>query len=117
LDRYKYLKKALFEFISSISWGLSDGTKSEKVVLFGFSIGTKGKKFNFHSSNILNPKSTNFSLLVPALKNPRKKFKKVFLGICTGPNTLFLELKNVSKMFWQHLVPGTPFKKKIKKLR
>jgi hypothetical protein len=41
LDRYKYPKKTFFEFFSSISWGLCTGTKGEKVVLFGFSTGTK----------------------------------------------------------------------------
>jgi hypothetical protein len=41
LDRYKYPKKTFFDFFSSISWGLCTGTKGEKVVIFGFSTGTK----------------------------------------------------------------------------
>ncbi len=69
LDWDKYLKKTVFEFFSSISWGLCTGTKCEKVVLMGFSTGTRSEKFNFYSSNIqnsllapvLNPKSTTFS--------------------------------------------------------
>jgi hypothetical protein len=51
LDWYKYPKRTFIEFFSSISWGLCTGTKCEKVVLFGFSTGTKGEKFNFYSSN------------------------------------------------------------------
>jgi hypothetical protein len=39
-------KKTIFELFSSISCGLCTGTKCEKVVLFGFSIGTKGEKLN-----------------------------------------------------------------------
>jgi hypothetical protein len=36
-------KKTFFEFFSSISRGLSTGTKGEKEVLFGFSTGTKSE--------------------------------------------------------------------------
>jgi hypothetical protein len=39
----KYPKKKFFEFFSSISWGLCTGTKGEKVVINGFSTGTKDK--------------------------------------------------------------------------
>jgi hypothetical protein len=57
------------------------------VVLFGLSTGTKDEfrifeEYKFNSSPlvpVLNPKSTTFS--------------NFFLGICTGPNTLFLDLK------------------------
>jgi hypothetical protein len=50
MDQYKYPKKTFFEFFSSISWGLCTGIKGEKVVLFGFSTGTKTEKLNFYSS-------------------------------------------------------------------
>jgi hypothetical protein len=61
--------------------------------------GTKGNKSNFYSSNILNSplvpelylKSTTFftSIPVQSLQEIEEKYsKKVFLGICTGPNTL-----------------------------
>jgi hypothetical protein len=74
------------------------------VVIFGFSTGTKSAKLNFYSSNILNsllvpvlnPKSTTLSPLVPVQSRQEieeKNSKKVFLGICTGPNTSFLDLK------------------------
>jgi hypothetical protein len=43
LNRYKYLKKTFFEYFTSISWGLCIGTKGEKLLLFGFNTGTKGK--------------------------------------------------------------------------
>jgi hypothetical protein len=67
-------------------------TKCEKVVLFGFSIGTKGEKLNIISINIqnsplvpvLNPKSTTFSYFVD-LKSKKKIQKNFFLGICTSP--------------------------------
>jgi hypothetical protein len=35
------------EFFSLISWGLCTGTKSEKVVIFGFNTGTKTEKLKF----------------------------------------------------------------------
>jgi hypothetical protein len=45
---------------------------------------------------VLNPKSTTFSHLVPGQRPQEieeKKLKKnVFLGICPGTNTLFLDL-------------------------
>ena len=47
-----------------------------------------------------NPKSTTFSPLVPVQRPQEideKKSKKVFLGICTGPNTLFFEPKKCLK--------------------
>jgi hypothetical protein len=37
------------------------------------------------------------------------------LGIYPGQNTLYLDLKNFSKFFWLHLVPGTT--SKIKNLK
>jgi hypothetical protein len=44
-------------------------------------------------------------------KIPRNRIKEIqkmlFLGICTGPNTLYLDLKNLKV----NLVPGTTFKK------
>jgi hypothetical protein len=62
LDWYKYPKKSFFELFSSISWGLS--------------IGTKGGKSNFYSSNILNLP------LIPVMQKPgdAKKLKKVLFG-------------------------------------
>jgi hypothetical protein len=87
------------------------------VVHFGFSTGSKSEKLNFYSSNILNsllvpvlnPKCTTFSHLVPVQRPQEiedlKNSKNVFLGICTGPNTLFLELKNFGAAFgsWPYL--------------
>jgi hypothetical protein len=80
---------------------------AEKVVLYGFITGTKSEKLNFYSSNILNsllvpilnPKITTFSAFGTKYKDFKKskkiKFKKkLFSGICTGPNTLFLAPKN-----------------------
>jgi hypothetical protein len=43
LDRDKYPKMSLFDFFSLISWGLSTGTKGEKLEFFGFSI--NGSKY------------------------------------------------------------------------
>jgi hypothetical protein len=40
-----------------------------------------------------------------------------FLGICTGQNTFYLDLKNFSKSFWLHFVPGTTSKKIILKTK
>jgi hypothetical protein len=59
--------KNYFEIFSSISWGLCTGTIGEKVGLFGFSTGTE---------------------------SPRNRREKFFLGICTGSNTLLLDLNN-----------------------
>jgi hypothetical protein len=39
MDPYKYTKKTLLNFFSSIYLELSTGTKGKKVVLFGFSTG------------------------------------------------------------------------------
>jgi hypothetical protein len=47
-------KKTFLEFLPSISRGLCTGPKGEKVVLFGFSAGTKSEKLKFYSSNIVN---------------------------------------------------------------
>jgi hypothetical protein len=79
------------------------------VALFGFSTGIKTEKFNSHSSNILN------SFLVP-VQSPQeieeKNSKNFFcLSICTGTNTLFLDLKIFGKILELHLVSGTTFKK------
>jgi hypothetical protein len=80
------------------------------VALFGFSTGTKSEKLNFYSSNILNlplvpvlnPKSTTFLPLVQ-VQSPKKSKKIVqknfFLGIGTGPNTLFFDLNKFLKNF------------------
>jgi hypothetical protein len=39
--------------------------------------------------------------------------KKGFMGIFTGPNTLFLDLKKFKNFFWLHLLPGTTTKKRF----
>jgi hypothetical protein len=67
---WTYPKKTFFEFFSSVFWGLSTGTKCEKL--------------NFYSSNILN--SPLVSVKSPQ-KIEEKNSKKFFLGICTGLNT------------------------------
>jgi hypothetical protein len=75
LDRYKYQKK---------------------VILFGFSTGTKGE-FRFFSPLVTKSEKYHFFTLGPGTKSPRnrrKKFKKkFFLVISIGPKTLFLGLK------------------------
>ena len=73
-----------------------------KVVLFGLITGSRGEKLNFYTTNIspllpvINPKSTTFLHLVP-VQRPRKIKEKIpkksFLDICTGPKTLYLNLK------------------------
>jgi hypothetical protein len=62
-------------------------------------------------------KNGYFSYLVPVQspqeieeKNAKEYF---FLGIWTGPNTPIFG----PKQFWLHLVSGTTFKKKIRKLK
>jgi hypothetical protein len=62
-----------FEFFSSISWGLSTSAKDE------FRIFDEYKSLIFQISD-----------LSAVTKSPRNK---VFWGICTGPNALFLNLK------------------------
>jgi hypothetical protein len=84
-----------FELFSSISWGLCNGTKGEKVLLFGFSTGSKSEKLNFYSSNIinsplvpvLNPKSTTFSHLVPVQSSQEieEKNSLVYFGYLYRP--------------------------------
>jgi hypothetical protein len=58
-----------------------------------------------------NPKSTTFSPLVLVLSpqeiGAENSRKKAFFGFCTGPNTLFMDLKKISKIFgciWYLLV-------------
>jgi hypothetical protein len=56
---------------------------------------------------VLNSKSNTFSQLVPVQRPPRNR-----MGICTVPDTLFLDLKKIQKIrkiFWKHSVPGTTF--------
>jgi hypothetical protein len=99
----------VFEFFPSISWGLCTGTKSEKLKFYSSNI------LNSSLVTVLNPKSTTVSPLVPVQRPQiyeKKIQKKFFLCICTGPNTLFLDLKNFLKIFWLHLVLGTTFKQK-----
>jgi hypothetical protein len=78
------------------------------VVLFELITGSKGEKLNFYTTNIspllpvINPKSTTFLHMV-SVQRPReikeKNSKKAFFGICTGPKTLYLNLKNFLKNF------------------
>jgi hypothetical protein len=117
LDRYTLPKN--FKFLSSISWGLCTGIKGKKEVLFGLSTGTKSDKLQFYSSNILNsslvpvlnPKSTSFLLLIPVQRPQEIDERNLkFLGICTGPNALFLDIKIVRKIFekciWYLVLPS-----------
>jgi hypothetical protein len=55
-------------------------------------------------------------------KDPKKSKKKIqkkfFLGpICTGPKTLFLDIKHFGKILELHLLPGTTFRNCFFKLR
>jgi hypothetical protein len=117
-------KKNFFEFFSSISRGLSTGTKGEKVVTFGLSTGTKSEKLNFilfkysefifstgtksekyHFSvfvPVLNPIITTFSPLVP-VQSPQdieeKNTKKVFFGYLYQSKYRIFGPKKVLKNF------------------
>jgi hypothetical protein len=78
LARTNTQKKLFLIFISLISRGLCTGTKGEKVVLFGFSIGTKGEFRIFAPLvPILNPKSTTFLPLVPVQRPQEIEIKKI----------------------------------------
>ena len=44
-------QKEFFEFFPSVSWGLCDGIKGEKIVLFGFCTGTKSEIRTFEIYN------------------------------------------------------------------
>jgi hypothetical protein len=80
------------------------------LVLFGLSTGTKSEKLNFYSSNILNsplvpvlkPKSTNFSPLVP-VQSPQeideKISKKSFFGHLYRSKYLIFGHKKFLKIF------------------
>jgi hypothetical protein len=63
LKKLTLRNKTFFEFFTSISRGLSTGPKGEKVVLFGFSNGTKGE-FRIFEENWI---STTFTPLGPVL--------------------------------------------------
>jgi hypothetical protein len=79
--------------------------------------GTKSEKLNFYFSNIHNSPlvpvliRTIFSHLVP-IHRPQeikeKNQKIFFLGIYTGPNTLFLELK-IWSYIWYLVLPSKFF--------
>jgi hypothetical protein len=106
LDRYKYPKKTCFEIFhrflrdflpvpNAKKWYFSDLVPVLKVN----SEYLKNKKFNFsYFVRLLNPKITTFSPFIPvqSLQKIEEKIiqKKFFSDICTGPNTLFLDLKN-----------------------
>jgi hypothetical protein len=67
-------------------------TKGEKLNIY-----FKYSKFTLSTVLVLNPKSNTFSHLAPVQRPQEieeKLQKKFYLGICTGPNTLFLGLKN-----------------------
>jgi hypothetical protein len=107
LDRYKYPKKFFFEFFSSISWGLCTGIKGKKLVLFGFSIGTKGEKLNFYSSNILNsplipvlnPKRTTFLPLVP-VQRPQGIDEKNFFWVLVPEQIPYFWTLTIFEKIW-----------------
>jgi hypothetical protein len=74
------------------------------------------KKLNFSLLvPVLNPKSTTFSHLVP-VQSPQE-IKEKNSGICTGPNTLFLDIKNFGNILELHLVHGTTFQNLKTKIR
>jgi hypothetical protein len=123
----KIPKKTFFNFLYSISWGLSTVTKWKDVVLFGFCTGTEGEILNFYTTNIQNsplvpvqnPKSTTFLHLVTVLSPQEieyKKLKKVFFGyfyrskdLIFGPRKF---LKNFVAAFGtqeKNLVPSTKY--------
>jgi hypothetical protein len=96
LDRYKYPGNNIFEFFLRFLGDLVPVLKANleymknKIYFFTYSTGTKSPR------------------------NRRKNIKKIYVwGICTGPNTLFLDLKIFEKFCWLHLAPGTTFKKKF----
>jgi hypothetical protein len=105
MDRYKYPKYNFFDFFSSIFWGLCTGTKCEKVVIFGFSAGTKREKLNFYSSNILNSHAFGTGTKTPKIEENNSN-KNFFMGFYTGTNTYFW----TSNILELHLVPGTTFR-------
>jgi hypothetical protein len=65
--------------------GLCTYTEDEKVVLFGFRTGSKGKNINFYSSNIHN------SYLIPVLTPKNTTFSNVILEIPKKSNTKFIK--------------------------
>jgi hypothetical protein len=106
LDWYKYPQKKTFSEFFSL--GLCIGTKGEKLALFGFGTGTKSEfrifvvwKFNFSLLvPALNPKCSTFSPLVPIQRPQVKKSENAFFeGICTSPNSLFLNPKKFFETF------------------
>jgi hypothetical protein len=98
-------KYNFFDFFSSIFWGLCPGTKCEKVVIFGFSAGTKREKLNFYSSNILNSHAFGTGTKTPKIEENNSN-KNFFMGFYTGTNTYFW----TSNILELHLVPGTTFR-------
>jgi hypothetical protein len=87
---------------TSISWGLCTGTKCGKVVLFGFSTGTKSEILNFYSSNILNSKSNHFFAFGTGTKTPRNRS---FFGYFYRSKYLIFEPKNFGAAFgtWYYI--------------
>jgi hypothetical protein len=100
LDRYKYPEKTFFDFTSI--WRLCTGTKDEKVVLFGFSTGTKGQ------FRIFEQKLLPFSTFSTGFKSERyrkvRKFPKVSWRLSTPgflktayENAFFTRLKTPTR--------------------
>jgi hypothetical protein len=49
-------------------------------------------------------------ILSPKEIDKKNNYKKVFLSICTGSKTLFVDIKIFEKVSWKHLVSGTSSK-------
>jgi hypothetical protein len=84
---YRYLRRKSGNFRIELIFGTKDEFRIFEEENFNFSLLVP----------VLNPKITTFSPLVPVQslqKIEEKNSKKVFLGICAGPNTVFLDLKN-----------------------
>ena len=86
------------------------GTKGEKVVLFGLSIGTKGEKLNFYSSNFNNSSLvlTYSPLMVRGSRSPRNRRTKIkklsFLVFDSVQVNIWEPLENLRWiLYWRHV--------------
>jgi hypothetical protein len=104
-DRYKYPKKLFLNFFLRFL-GVFVPVPCEKVVLIGFSTGTKSEKLNFYSSIILNsllvpvlyPKSNTFSHLAP--KKSKKKFQKSFFWVFVPVQIPYFWTQKIFEKIW-----------------